>query len=152
MINDLEGRIAGAASDPAELTRAMEEVLSFVIKELEPHAGWEERVMYALVDRLTGGYYPPVTATLRYEHAVMGRWLRKFEASMSAPLKHPAHGIILASELFGLIRAHLEVEEEVLFPILDAKAKAADLRPPPELTSPHPTAADTSLPAPATKP
>jgi hemerythrin-like domain-containing protein len=75
----------------------------------------------------------------------MGRWIRTLETAMEGAPKHPVQWIMLASELCGLIRAHLEVEEEVLFPILDAKVAASDLRPPRSLSSPHPTKADTAI-------
>jgi hemerythrin-like domain-containing protein len=146
MINDLEGRIAGSAGRASDLERAIDEVMSFIMEELEPHAAWEQRVLYPLIDRWARSDIHPFTATMRHEHAIMGRWVRKLEAARARAVGQPVHWVIQAGELLGLLRAHLEVEEEVLFPILDDKARADELRPPKSLSTLRPTTADAELP------
>jgi hemerythrin-like domain-containing protein len=150
MMNDLQGRITRALGDPAELSGAAEAVLSFVIEELEPHTAWEQRVVYALVDRFAASDVHPFTSAMRHEHAIIGRWLADLEDALggarSGTSKNPVRWIIQAIELLGLVRAHLEVEEVVLFPILDAKATPAELRPPNALSAPRATKAATDLP------
>lgn len=113
MIGDL------AAAAPPARRRTMETVVAFLNEHIRPHAEWEERVLYPLVDRHAGSGREPFTATMRHEHRIVGRWIEELarEAARSQP---DVWAFSRRSDnLLGLLAAHFEDEEEVLLPILE---------------------------------
>lgn len=104
---------------PAEQKKTAQSVVTFFEKHIKPHAEWEEKVLYPLVDRLAGGGRHRFTATMRHEHRIVGRWIEELakEASKSTP-DYTAFAR-RADNLLGLVSAHFEEEEEVLLPLID---------------------------------
>ena len=104
---------------PAERRKTAEKVVSFFEKHIKPHAEWEERYLYPVVDKLTGGGPNAFTSTMRYEHRVVGRWIGELRAETEKKQIDPTKFARRADNLLGLLWAHFEEEEEVLLPFID---------------------------------
>lgn len=103
---------------PPEQRRSAQEVVSFFEKHIKPHAEWEERALYPVVDKLAGGP-APFTSTMRHEHRIVSRWIAELRAEAAKPQLDAAEFARRADNLLGLIWAHFEEEEEVLLPFID---------------------------------
>lgn len=108
-----------AAESPDEQRRTMQHVVEFLIEHIKAHADWEERVLYPAVDKRTCAGANPFTASMRYEHRIIGRWIDELAAIAASPTPDVTAFVRRADNLLGLISAHFEEEEEVLLPILD---------------------------------
>jgi hemerythrin-like domain-containing protein len=104
---------------PAEARAPIaERVVGFLEAHVVPHAEWEERVLYATVDRYAGGAADfPFTSSMRREHHVLGRWIGELRERIAQ--KAWIAFCRRADNLLGLLEAHLECEEEVALPVLD---------------------------------
>jgi len=123
-ISELVGKLhAGMAADQKKLALVVEELT----RHITPHAEWEERVLYPVVDRYAGGGHP-FTASMRYEHRIIARQLAELahESRRQAPdaRRFARH----ADHLLGLVAAHFEAEEEVLLTLLDSSMTAEEFR------------------------
>jgi hemerythrin-like domain-containing protein len=111
------GKLTAAAADAQRAS--MEHVVKFFREHIKPHAEWEERVLYPAVDKRAATGANPFTASMRYEHRIVGRWTDEL-ASMAASASPDAAAFVRrADNLLGLIWAHFEEEEMVLLPVLD---------------------------------
>jgi len=124
-ISELVGKLhAGMAVDQKKLALVVEELS----RHITPHAEWEERVLYPVVDRYAGGGRPVFTASMRYEHRIIARQLAELahESQRQAPdaRRFARH----ADHLLGLVAAHFEAEEEVLLTLLDSSMTAEEFR------------------------
>ena len=108
-----------SAQEPAVQKKTALKVVAFFEKHIGPHADWEERVLYPVVDRLAGGGPNAFTATMRYEHRVVGRWIGELRAESDKPAIDAARFARRTDNLLGLLWAHFEEEEEVLLPLID---------------------------------
>lgn len=108
-----------SAQDPTGRKRTASKVVSFFEQHIKPHAEWEERALYPVVDRLAGGGRNAFTATMRYEHRVVGRWIAELRAESDKPAVDAAKFTRRTDNLLGLLWAHFEEEEEVLLPLID---------------------------------
>lgn len=115
-ISDLNGSLSGLHRQ--EQGRRMHEIVDFFQKELEPHARWEEKVLYPAVDRRVGSSRP-FTSTMRGDHRVVGRWIAELNGLARSSTPDAVRFSRAADRLIGLITAHFENEEEVLLPVLD---------------------------------
>lgn len=111
------GKIGSAV--PEEQQTSMAHVVRFLREHIKPHADWEERVLYPAVDRRAASGPNPFTASMRYEHRIVGRWTDELARMASASPPDTTGFARRADNLLGLIWAHFEEEEEVLLPILD---------------------------------
>lgn len=116
-----------ATTPPDRRPRTMARIVGFFDGEILPHAAWEERVLYPLIDRRFGADDPVVTASLRYEHGLVRRWTAELAAEARRRKPDPAVFVAKAHRLLGLLAAHCEVEENVLLPILDSVATPDDV-------------------------
>ena len=107
------------AQQPQEQRKTAQKVASFFEAHIKPHAEWEERFLYPVVDRLAGGGPNAFTSTMRHEHRVVGRWIGELRAEADKPKIDAAKFARRADNLLGLIWAHFEEEEEVLLPLID---------------------------------
>ncbi len=117
-----EGRVA-----------AMEHVSDELSARLRPHLRWEERTIHPIVDKFACEGPAAFSASMRYEHAIIYRGLDDLRALASDPSAVVAFAR-RADNLLGIVLAHLELEEEVLFPILDRALRrdaSAPIAPPP---------------------
>ncbi len=103
----------------AEQKKTMTKIVKFFKEHIEPHAQWEERKLYPAVDRRASQGPHPFTASMRYEHQIVGRRIAELEKESA--LKNPDARLFMrkTDQLLGLITAHFEEEEEVLLPVLD---------------------------------
>jgi hemerythrin-like domain-containing protein len=112
------GKLAGA--DPSRSRELAGRVVGFFEGHLGPHAAWEERVLYPVVDRYAASRPEhPFTASLRHEHRIVERWLADLRAHLAA--EDWQAFARRADSLLGLVEAHFEEEEVVLLPIIDAR-------------------------------
>ncbi len=107
-----------STQEPAVQKETMLKAVSFFEKHIKPHAEWEERALYPIVDRLAGGTNP-FTSTMRYEHRVVARWTAELRAESDKPKPSAAKFARRTDNLLGLLWAHFEEEEEVLLPYID---------------------------------
>ena len=104
-----------------EVRRAARDVLAWAATTLEPHLAWEERWLYPQVEQVTGTQWS--TRAARFDHSQLGALvarLRLHEAT-AAHLWTTTTTAELRSDLIALealIRAHVEREESLLFPVL----------------------------------
>lgn len=130
----------GAVRDlPAEVrTPAMEHVIDELSARLRPHLQWEERTIHPIVDRFACEGPAVFSTSMRYEHAIIYRALDELRAQAS-----DAAAVVAftrrADNLLGVVLAHLELEEEVLFPILDQALRRGAY---PPITPPPPGGAE----------
>jgi hemerythrin-like domain-containing protein len=115
-LDDLVGALATAS--PREQAAHMKRLVAFLADHVEGHTEWEERVLYRVVDRQAGGR-EPFTASMRHEHAIIRRWSAELAAEAARELPDARAFARRADKLLGLLRAHMEEEEEVLLPVLD---------------------------------
>lgn len=106
----------------------MLKITKFFKEEIKPHAEWEERKLYPAVDkRATKG--PEIfTATMRYEHKVVARWIEQLDTLATSKTANAALFTRKTDQLLGLLYAHFEEEEEVLLPILDKSMTPAEFK------------------------
>src|SRR5215831_80732 len=93
------------------------EVITFVNRNVAPHARAEEYTLYPAAD-WAAGEGSHLTDIARYEHQIVSRRCQALEKAISAgvpagKLMHLCYGIL------GLVAAHFEVTEGVLLPYLD---------------------------------
>lgn len=110
--------IPGAA--PEVQKRDMAKLVEALKGHILPHAEWEEKVLYPVIDHKTGGGKYVFTAAMRHEHRIVGRWIDQLTCESVKGNPDPKFFARRADQLLGLILAHFEDEEEVLLPVLDA--------------------------------
>lgn len=107
--------------------RTMQSVVGFFKEHIGPHAMDEERVLYPAVRR-RAGEGNRLTEVPIYEHRIVERWIAGLEAEAAKPSPDAAAFAQKAVHLVGLLRAHFEVEEQVLLPVLDATMTPAEFK------------------------
>lgn len=108
-----------AELDRIERSSDRHAALAFFRDQILPHAAWEERALYPAVDR-RASKGEPFTASMRREHTIVKRWsgeLPRLEGEAYARR---------VQQLVGLVRAHFELEEQVLLPVLDRSMTAEE--------------------------
>ncbi len=116
----VEETVGTLAEGPAaEGRERMSEVVAFFREHIVPHAEAEEEGLYPAVDRRAGKPSPPLTATMRHEHRIVGRWVEELAREAAKPAPDGTAFCRRADRLLGLLAAHFEEEEEVLLPVLD---------------------------------
>ncbi|MGE5277763.1 MAG: hemerythrin domain-containing protein [Acidobacteriota bacterium] len=97
------------------MTRLVEALKGHIL----PHAEWEEKVLYPIIDQKAGGGKYAFTAAMRHEHRIVGRWIEELACESGKGNPDTKLFVRRADQLLGLILAHFEDEEEVLLPVLD---------------------------------
>jgi iron-sulfur cluster repair protein YtfE (RIC family) len=115
----LAERVGAARDLPLDVrTAAMEDIVTELAARLRPHLEWEERTIHPVVDKFACEGPATFSASMRYEHAIIYRGIHDLRA-----LANDATAAIAfsrrADNLLGVVLAHFELEEEVLFPVLD---------------------------------
>jgi hemerythrin-like domain-containing protein len=117
----IDAMIGSLPTSPATSQRqTMAMVANFLHEHIRKHAEWEEAKLYPAIDRRTQDGKYPFTASMRYEHRIVGRGIDDLAARAKAETLDPLSFSRAADRLVGLIQAHFEKEEEVFLPILDA--------------------------------
>ena len=90
---------------------------------LERHIGWEEDILFPLFERLTGLVDNGPTVVMRAEHRRINELLEAIDATLAAGAM-----AIDADEaaLLEALAAHNLKEENILYPMIDRQASAAD--------------------------
>lgn len=111
---------------------AMEQVAADLDARLQPHLEWEERTIHPVVDKFACEGPAAFSASMRYEHSIIHRSIGELRAMSLDPAQAAAFAR-RADNLLGVVLAHFELEEEVLFPILDRALGAVGqpIAPPP---------------------
>jgi hemerythrin-like domain-containing protein len=112
---------AGSTPVP-ELSLAILDVLRWVEGVLQPHAAWEEAMLYPELDRLAGT--PWATRLMRFEHQQVREMADRLRTDHRRLNRDHGPEVIqgVGCHLFGLealLRAHVEREERFLLPFLD---------------------------------
>jgi iron-sulfur cluster repair protein YtfE (RIC family) len=114
---------------PEEQTATMTEIVTCLTDNIHSHAKIEEDVLYPVVDKASGSPPDyPFTATMRYEHRIVGRWITELRNNANQPSPDITAFTRRTENLLGLISAHLEEEEDILLPVLDAKMTVAQFK------------------------
>jgi hemerythrin-like domain-containing protein len=103
----------------------MTRIVGFFKDHIAAHAADEERVLYPVV-REHAGHGNRLTEVPIHEHRIVERWIAGLERAAAEPSPDAAAFARDAGHLVGLLRAHFEVEEEVLLPVLDAAMTAEE--------------------------
>ena len=103
---------------PEERCAAMKQVAADLDAQLRPHLEWEERTIHPVVDKFACEGPAAFSASMRYEHEIIHRGIgelrgQSFDAAAVVAFSRRA------DNLLGVVLAHFELEEQVLFPILD---------------------------------
>jgi iron-sulfur cluster repair protein YtfE (RIC family) len=109
------GRLPSLPLD--ERDRERRALVDALDEALRPHLEWEERAVHPIVDRLACEGPATFSACMRYEHEIIHRW--SGELAKPAPGEDATGFVRRLDNLLGVLAAHFELEEEVLFPILD---------------------------------
>jgi len=110
---------------PQTLRGQVEEIHRFLVEELLPHARVEELTLYPAVARVMGS--PEATATMRHDHVEVGNLAEQLVAVLPElrtpwlPLEVERALRRILYGLYALVRVHLEEEEEIYLPLLDAQ-------------------------------
>ncbi|WP_242342216.1 hemerythrin domain-containing protein [Anaeromyxobacter terrae] len=113
-IGDRVGALAGLGADGA--AAEMRAIVAALDACLRPHLAWEERTLHPVVDKYACEGPAAFSASMRYEHDIIHRWSAELaRRSGGDPRAFARH----ADRLLGVVLAHFELEEHVLFPILD---------------------------------
>jgi iron-sulfur cluster repair protein YtfE (RIC family) len=107
------------------LLQGVDEVYTFLIHHLIPHAQAEDRALYPVVGKILGA--PEATATMSRDHVEVGRLTEELrslrshlsEAAISQPQLKALRRVLYG--LYALVKVHFAKEEEVYLPILDAR-------------------------------
>jgi hemerythrin-like domain-containing protein len=114
-------------SDAEAQRKTANKVVEFLRDHILAHAEWEERHLYPAVDKRVHAGEHPFTASMRYEHRIIGRWIDELRQLAAKPSVDAAGFVRNTDRLLGLITAHFEEEEEVLLPILDQRTTKEEL-------------------------
>lgn len=107
-----------AGQPAAEQGTTMRQIVRFLKEDIATHAGEEERVLYPVVAR-AAGEPTRLTDVPVFEHRVVERWIAGLEAESLKARPDTRAFTRDALHLVGLLRAHFEMEEEVLLAQID---------------------------------
>ncbi len=128
-LDEIAARVGTLAALPLETrSAAMLQVVADLDERLRPHLEWEERTIHPVVDKFACEGPAAFSASRRYEHGIIHRGLddlRGRAADAAAVVAFSRR----ADNLLGVTLAHFELEEEVLFPILDRALRGTSLTP-----------------------
>lgn len=118
------GELQGAKPDQKK--QLATKVVAFFAEHIRPHAEWEEKHLYPVIDKLAGAEKNRFTSTMRYEHTIVARWIDELAAEAKKASPDYVAFARRADNLLGLLGAHFEEEEEVLLPYADKKLTRAE--------------------------
>lgn len=119
--------VADSLSD-AGLADALRGVVGWLEGSLEPHAAWEDAVLYPEIDRLAGT--PWATRLMRFEHVQIRRGVERVGRLRQALATAAGRGQVdelraALWSLHALVKAHIEREERFLVPVLSGRVRPA---------------------------
>ena len=98
-------------------------ILTWIEHDLRPHIAWEDAWLYARIDERTGT--PWATRSARAEHRQIEALATALDADVERLLEHrtprfAADAIAHLSAIRAVVGGHVEREERLLLPVLDA--------------------------------
>lgn len=127
-LRHLDGMVGGLGGAPeTEQRRTMAFVVKFLDEHIRSHAAWEEAHLYPVMDDRAGRQGEPFTASMRYEHGIIGRAIDGLSALAAAAPPDATAFARAADRTLGVIGAHFEKEEEVFLPLLDRSMTRAEV-------------------------
>lgn len=119
-IRSLAARVGRRAAP--ELAHDLHGVVRWFGEVVGPHMAWEEAWLYPELDRLAGT--PWATRVPRFEHGILSDMVARLDRdeTLVAHQPTPEQAAELAAHLLALealLRAHIQVEERILLPLLD---------------------------------
>jgi iron-sulfur cluster repair protein YtfE (RIC family) len=113
-------RGVGQLAGPESVLR-VRDVLDWFDRDLVPHLGWEETWLYPRIDAVAGTAW--ATRALRFDHGQLRTVIDGLRADERDAVRDHSRAVDerLRCRLFALeamVRAHLEREERLLFPLL----------------------------------
>lgn len=123
-VYEMNGKLPSQPS--AEQAQTMKHIVGFFEEHLAPHAKWEENHLYNSVDKRAGAGPNAFTASMRFEHRVVERWIGELRKESQSPKPDVSVFSRRTDYLLGLVTAHFEAEEEVLLPVLDRTMTAEE--------------------------
>jgi iron-sulfur cluster repair protein YtfE (RIC family) len=114
LVSDRVGALPALPSDAA--AAEMRALAAELDACLRPHLAWEERTLHPIVDKYACEGPAAFSASMRYEHEIIHRWSSALARQSAGDPRTFARQ---ADRLLGVVLAHFELEEHVLFPILD---------------------------------
>ncbi|MEO8196823.1 MAG: cytochrome b/b6 domain-containing protein [Thermoanaerobaculia bacterium] len=124
-LDGMVGALDGAVVE--ERQRTMTFVVKFLDEHIRSHAAWEEAHLYPVVDERAGRQGQPFTASMRYEHGIIGRAIDGLSTLAAATPPDAKAFARAADRVLGIIGAHFEKEEEVFLPLLDRSMTRAEV-------------------------
>jgi hemerythrin-like domain-containing protein len=134
-LDGMVGTLDGAAEGERKKTMAF--VVKFLDEHIRSHAAWEEAHLYPIVDVRAGRQGESFTASMRYEHRIIGRGIDELSALAAATPPNAKAFARAADRVLGIIGAHFEKEEEVFLPLLDRSMTRAQVDEMLSAPSPH---------------
>ena len=109
--------------DTADTVSGVDDVYSFLVWHLLPHARAEDLVLYPAVDEILGA--PGATATMSRDHVEVTRMVGRLgelrcalhERPVTPPLARDLRGVLYGPHT--LVSLHFAKEEELYLPLLD---------------------------------
>jgi hemerythrin-like domain-containing protein len=126
-LGHVDAWVGALSTQPAaEQSQNAKKVVAFFEEDIKPHAAWEEKSLYPVVDRIAGSGAQPFTSTMRHEHRIVERWIGELRTELEKPKLDTKKFARRADNLLGLLRAHFEEEDEVLLPLIDKAMSKAE--------------------------
>jgi hemerythrin-like domain-containing protein len=127
LVHDAACAVGDVPSVATEL--AMRDIIAWFDFQVRPHLAWEERWLYPRIEGITGT--PWSTRASRFDHgqlmaAIESIQREEFEAlhGMSKDLQRAIRCSLFSLE--ALIRAHVELEQGLLLPVLSEAGEEPD--------------------------
>lgn len=137
-----------AARGEGRSVEAVRTASRFLERCVRPHAGWEDRAVYPLLDEhVPGGDL--LSASARGQHETIERQTQALIDEAARPTPDAVDFARRADQLLGVLRLHLDFEDTLVIPLLERHVPAGVLakalaEPPPP--SPRSTPEETPLP------
>lgn len=103
------------SAPPSEQRQTMRAIAAFFEEHILSHAADEERTLYPRADAIAGDRF---TQSMRYEHSVVGAWVREIREISEGPDPDIQAFARRTQRLLGLLEAHFGAEEEVVVPVI----------------------------------
>ncbi len=138
LLQEMERALAGlssAAAQGVDGSAQAQALVQWLRGALLPHARGEERALYPAVDPLVARY-GRASATMSIDHEYIERYIREIEAAARAiaDASEPSRaGALrrlhqLALQLAAILHLHLEKEERIYLPLVEAHLSEAEQR------------------------
>jgi hemerythrin-like domain-containing protein len=128
LLRELRGRIdqLGRCSEAA-LPNFMGSIVETLGGLVDSRIRFADKALFPVIDRHAGAVRFGLTAPMRREHRLIERAVSALRTLAAEALPNALAFSTTAGGLFGLLEAHLDVEENVFFRLLDEAMTRAEL-------------------------